>query len=100
MIRDDENKFDMDWWATADLEGIRERDIPGYMRLLGTQHYWTLGAKPDMDMLARARLNMEKAAARARRADAEAERRKLLAIAAAAASLAGLLWAMVRLWGD
>ena len=99
-------KRDMDWCATADLEGVKERDIPGYLRALGRQHYYEVGADPpSVGELLRARLNMQKHAARARRADAAAQAelnhaiaRKWFAIAMAAAPLFGLLWLAARLW--
>ena len=98
-------KRDMDWCATADLEGIREGDIPDYMRALSSQYLYEIGVDPpSAGELLRARLNMEKHAAKARRADAavqaelnHAVARKWFAIAVAAAPLFGLVWLMARL---
>ena len=91
-------KRDLDWCATADLEGVRERDIPGYLRALSSQYYFEMGTDPpSVGELLRARLNMEKYAARARRADAAAQTPRLLAIAAVLASAGWLLWQVNRL---
>ena len=99
-------KRDLDWCATADLEGVRERDIPGYLRALSSQYYFEMGTDPpSMGELLRARLNMEKYAARARRADAVAQAelnhaiaRKWFAIAAVLIPLAGVAFSALWLW--
>ena len=94
----DENGRDLDRWVSGDLEGVRGKDVPGYMRFLATRHYFKLGAKaPDLGTLSLVRLNMQKHAARARRADAIASTLRLLALAKVLGALVGLLWLLNRL---
>ena len=99
----DGTEFDVDWWATADLEGIREVDIPTYINQLGAES--ELSGVPKEDMLARAHLNMRKYAGRTKRADAKAQAelnhavaRKWLAVSIPLAGvLSTLLW-LARAW--
>ncbi len=95
--RNDDGMFDMDWWATADLEGVNDELAHDIVRQMATDHYLTPGALPDMDMLDRVQVNMQKWVARRRRADTVAQAQRLLAIAAALASAALLLWQVNRL---
>ena len=101
--KDGEDKADLAWWATAELEDIPVDAVPVVMGIIaeGGLH------RPNRDMLsgeelARAWVNMRRHAARTKRANTEAEARRWFGIAAALIPLAGIaspaLWLAVRSW--
>ena len=99
--RNDDGKFDLEWWATADLEGINAKLAHSIVREMATEHMWTPGAQPDMDKLARVQVNMQKYIARGRRDDTALNHSIALKWLAVSVTLAGvlstLLWQMDRL---